>query len=595
MVGSLIDGLKALEYRGYDSAGVAVLTAGGVQCLRARGKVRELEALQRAGPLSGSSGIAHTRWATHGMPTVENAHPHRSGGICVVHNGIIENHAELRSELQALGYQFNSQTDSEVIAHLIEHCQRDGADLHASVRAACVRLHGSYALAVLSEKAPGTLVGARRGSPLLLGLGRREHYLASDVQALLPLTRRFVHLQDGDSVLLTAGTACVYDADGQPCVRAETRSEFGTDAVTKGDYAHYMLKEIHQQPQALAATLEARITTERILPGIFGPGSEELLAATRAVHIVACGTSLHAGMIARYWIEGLAGIPCSTDIASEYRYRAPPALVPGTLYVTITQSGETSDTLAALRFAGQRPYLARLAICNVPESSVVRESQLVLMTRAGPEIGVASTKAFTTQLAALALLALELARARRGASERLAAALQELHQLPRLVERALALEPAIRALSPRFATEHALFLGRGALFPLALEGALKLKEITYIHAEGFAAGELKHGPLALVDHAMPIVALVGHDHLIDKVLSNLEEARSRGGQVMVLADERVVLDLPSALVIRMPACDEIATPIVHAVALQLLAYHVANRLGTDIDQPRNLAKSVTVE
>jgi glucosamine--fructose-6-phosphate aminotransferase (isomerizing) len=592
---SLLDGLKALEYRGYDSAGIAVLTEQGVRRLRARGKVRELEALQRAQPVAGFSGIAHTRWATHGVPNVENAHPHVSGAVSVVHNGIIENHGALRIELHALGFGFTSQTDTEVIAHLIEAQQREGLDLLSAVRVAVGRLEGSYAIVVMSEREPGTLVGARSGSPLVLGLGDGEQYLASDVQALLRFTRRFVYLDDGEIVRITRDGVLVLDRDGNPRPLHEKQSDLGADAVERGIYPHYMLKEIHEQPQAIAATLEGRIAGDRILPGIFGPGSEELLAATRAVHIVACGTSLHAGMIARYWIESLAGIPCSAEIASEYRYRDV-AVPPGTLYVTITQSGETSDTLAALRLAGQRDYLGRLVVCNVPESSAVRESSLVLMTRAGPEIGVASTKAFTTQLAALALLALELSRARGGDPARYASGVRELRDLPAAIERAVALDPQIRALAYAFlGVENALFLGRGSLFPLALEGALKLKEITYIHAEGYAAGELKHGPLALVDGDLPVVAVAANNATIEKLLSNLEEVRARHGHLFVFADENIAAVVTDTRVMRLPGCGELAAPIVFAVPLQLLAYHVATLRGTDVDQPRNLAKSVTVE
>ncbi len=595
VVQNLIAGLKALEYRGYDSAGIAVLTERGVERLRAKGKVRDLEALQSEAKLTARSGIAHTRWATHGVPSELNAHPHVSGGISLVHNGIIENHAALREELRALGYVFTSQTDTEVVAHLIEQRQRDGDGLLTAVQHVVKRLEGAYALAVQSEREPGTLIGARRGSPLVLGAGEGEQYLASDIHALLPLTNRFIYLEEGDVVELTRDALRVFDEQGAAAMRTVKQAHFSADAVERGEYRHYMLKEIHEQPQALTDTLEGRIAGGRILPGIFGVEGEKLLSQTRAVHIVACGTSFHAGLVARYWIESLAGIPCTAEIASEYRYRDP-VVLEGTLYVTITQSGETSDTLSALKLAKQRPYLAQLAVCNVPESSVVRESALVLMTRAGPEIGVASTKAFTTQLASLALLALELARVRGIDAARYAAGVRQLECLPGLVAKALELDEEIRALATDFvAKEHALFLGRGTHYPVAMEGALKLKEISYIHAEAYAAGELKHGPLALVDAEMPVVAVAPNNALIDKLRSNMEEVRARGGQLYLFVDEKVAQGMGEGHVLILPECGEIDSPIVFTVPLQLLAYHVAVLRGTDVDQPRNLAKSVTVE
>jgi glucosamine--fructose-6-phosphate aminotransferase (isomerizing) len=592
---ALLEGLEALEYRGYDSAGLAVHDGERVARLRARGKVRELAALHRATPLRGGCGIAHTRWATHGVPSVENAHPHSAGAVSVVHNGIIENHAALRLELQAHGAQFLSQTDTEVIAHLVEQEQRAGHELLTAVRRAVARLEGSYAVVVMSEREPGRLVAARNGSPLVLGLGSGENYLASDVQALLRWTQRFVALEDGETAVVTAAGACIHGGDGAPLAREARQTELRADAIGRGAWPHYMLKEIHEQPRALRDTLEGRLRAGRVLAACMGPEAETLLARARAVHIVACGTSLHAGQVARYWIESLAGLPCTTEIASEYRYRD--GVVPAdTLYVTITQSGETSDTLAALRLARQRSYLGHLVICNVPESSAVREADLVLMTRAGPEIGVASTKAFTSQLGALALLAIALAQARGSNVERCTEAVRQLGELPQLLERALALDPAIRSLSYAFAdAEHALFLGRGVHYPLALEGALKLKEISYIHAEGYAAGELKHGPLALVDADMPVVALAPRDGTVDKLLSNLEEVHARGGRLFVFADEHVAARCPAGRVLQLPACGEIAAPLVAAVPLQLLAYHVATLRGNDVDQPRNLAKSVTVE
>ncbi|MEO5596493.1 MAG: glutamine--fructose-6-phosphate transaminase (isomerizing), partial [Lysobacteraceae bacterium] len=480
VVDHLITGLKALEYRGYDSAGIAVLTDSGVQRLRAKGKVRDLEALQAEQPISGHSGIAHTRWATHGVPNTGNAHPHVSGDVSVVHNGIIENHAALRAELLGQGYEFSSQTDTEVVAHLIEHQQRQGLDLLGALRVVLPRLHGAYALAVLSAREPGRLLGARLGSPLVAGIGEGEHYLASDIHALLPLTRQFVYLEEGDIAEITEDGLRVFDLDGNPLQREIKQSHFISGAIEKGEYRHFMLKEIHEQPQALADTLEGRIAGGRVLTQIFGVDAAELLDKTQAVHIIACGTSYHAGLVARYWIESLAGVPCTAEIASEYRYRNP-VVQDGTLFLTISQSGETADTLAALKMARQRNYLTRMAVCNVPESSIVRESELVLMTRAGPEIGVASTKAFTTQLAALALFVLELARAKGLDDARYLDGVRQLEQLPGLVAETLKLDEQIRAIADRFVgKQHALFLGRGTHWPVAMEGALKLKEISYI-------------------------------------------------------------------------------------------------------------------
>ncbi len=592
----LIAGLKALEYRGYDSAGLAILGAAGIERRRAKGKVRDLELLHIAQPLDGHSGIAHTRWATHGVPNERNAHPHISGdALSVVHNGIIENHAQLRAELQGLGYEFESDTDTEVIAHLVEHYQRDGDSLLIASRRAIARLHGAYALVLMSKREPGVLVGARSGSPLVLGFGEGEHYLASDIHALLPLTRRFSYLAEGDVVELRQERVRVLDADGCDVQRPIKESSFNLDSVERGEYRHFMLKEIFEQPQAIADTLESRIAGGRVLSNVFGVGADELLARTRNVHIIACGTSYHAGLVARYWIESLAGLPCTCEIASEYRYRQP-VVSADTLLVTISQSGETADTLAALRMAGERGYLGRLAVCNVPESSIVREADLQLMTRAGPEIGVASTKAFTTQLAALAMLALHLGRLHGTDPERVAAGVRELETLPGLITEALQLDAAIRDMAECFVPkQHALFLGRGTQYPVALEGALKLKEISYIHAEGYPAGELKHGPLALVDESMPVVAVAPNDHLLDKLKSNMEEVRARGGELFVFVDTRVRHGMNHDHVLELPACGEIAAPIVFTVPLQLLAYHVAVLRGTDVDQPRNLAKSVTVE
>jgi glucosamine--fructose-6-phosphate aminotransferase (isomerizing) len=595
IVRHLIEGLQALEYRGYDSAGIAMLTPKGIERLRAKGKVKDLAALQQQSGLDGVSGIAHTRWATHGVPSELNAHPHASGQVSVVHNGIIENHAELREELKRDGFVFDSQTDTEVIAHMLEREQQRGAKIFEAVQKVVARLHGAYAIVAISAREPGTLAGARLGSPLVVGYGEGENYFGSDVHALIPLTRQFSYLEEGDVAEISLTGVRVVDGSGQPVERAIKTSSFNADAAQKGDYAHYMLKEIHEQPQSVADTLEGRISGGKILTQIFGVEAETLLTKTEAVHIVACGTSYHAGLVARYWIEQLAGVPCTAEIASEYRYRDP-VVKAGTLYLTISQSGETADTLAALKLAGQRDYLTRMAICNVPESSIVREAQLVLMTRAGPEIGVASTKAFTTQLVALALFALELARAKGVDAEKDADGVRQLEHLPVLIREALKLDATVQAMGEDFVDkQHALFLGRGTHWPVAMEGALKLKEISYIHAEAYAAGELKHGPLALVDADMPVIAVAPNDSLLDKLKSNMEEVRARGGELYLFADETVAHGMTGRHVVKLPATGIIAAPVVSTIPLQLLAYHIAVRRGTDVDQPRNLAKSVTVE
>jgi glucosamine--fructose-6-phosphate aminotransferase (isomerizing) len=595
IVRHLLEGLQALEYRGYDSAGIAMLTPQGIERLRAKGKVKDLAALQQQCGLDGVSGIAHTRWATHGVPSELNAHPHASGQVSVVHNGIIENHAELREELMRDGFSFDSQTDTEVIAHMLEREQQRGAKLFEAVRKVVARLHGAYAIVAISAREPGVLAGARLGSPLVVGYGEGENYFGSDVHALIPLTRQFSYLEEGDVAEISLAGVRVVDGNGQPVERAIKTSTFNADAAQKGDYAHYMLKEIHEQPQSVADTLEGRISGGKILTQIFGVDAAELLAKTEAVHIIACGTSYHAGLVARYWIEQLAGVPCSAEIASEYRYRDP-VVKKGTLYLTISQSGETADTLAALKLAGQRDYLTRMAICNVPESSIVREAQLVLMTRAGPEIGVASTKAFTTQLVALALFALELARAKGVDPDKYADGVSQLEHLPSLIGEALKLDATVKAMGEDFVDkQHALFLGRGTHWPVAMEGALKLKEISYIHAEAYAAGELKHGPLALVDADMPVIAVAPNDALLDKLKSNMEEVRARGGELYLFADETVAHGMTGRHVVKLPATGIIAAPVVSTIPLQLLAYHIAVQRGTDVDQPRNLAKSVTVE
>jgi len=595
----LMSGLKALEYRGYDSAGIAMQRDGAIDRLRTEGKVRDLEALLGDTPLDGPCGIAHTRWATHGVPNTANAHPHLSGAsIALVHNGIIENHDELREELQAAGYAFASDTDTEVMVHLIHRLVDEGEDLFGAVRQAVRRLHGAYAIAVLSAAEPGVIVGARAGSPLVLGIGFQEHFLASDIHPLLSVTNRFVYLDEGDVVRLDTASYAIRDRDDEPVQRPVAEADLAADAVQRGAYRHYMQKEIFEQPRAIAETLEGRIGSGRILPNVFGVGADEILRQVRQVHIVACGTSYHAGLVARYQLEDLAGIPCTVEVASEYRYRNP-VVPPNTLFVAISQSGETADTLAAIRHARASGYLAALAICNVPESSIVREADLVLMTRAGLEIGVASTKAFTTQLVALQLLILVLAQLAGSVDpDELAEWVRQLEQLPARVDQALRLDPRIEQLAGHFVEKHhALFLGRGSHYPIAMEGALKLKEISYIHAEAYPAGELKHGPLALVDHDMPVVAVAPNNRLLEKLISNIEEVRARGGEMFVIADAQALSSLKErhGMVVELETGGPLLAPVVLTVPLQLLAYHVAVLRGTDVDQPRNLAKSVTVE
>ena len=598
VVPTLIAGLKALEYRGYDSAGIALLTDSGLTRVRTKGKVRDLETLYATQPVHGHTGIANTRWATHGAPVTMNAHPMASRDtVAVVHNGIIENHDELRGELRALGFVFTSETDTEVIAHLVEHHHSQGLSLLESVQRTIARLHGAYAIAVMSLREPGRVIGARRGSPMVVGLSDDEQFIASDIHALLPVTRRFIYLDEGDVAEVNIEFVRVFDASGMQVERTIKQAHFSADAVERGEYRHYMLKEIHEQPQAIADTLEGRLSGGHILTEIFGVGARELLTRTRAVQIVACGSSYHAALIARYWIEAFAGLPCIVEIASEYRYRQS-VVMPDSLLITVSQSGETADTLAALKLAKTRGYLSELAICNVPESSIVRESKLSLMTRAGPEIGVASTKAFTTQLVALALLALELGRHHGLDNARYEALVKQLETLPGALRGVLTLDGAIKQMAQHFVSkQHALFLGRGTQFPIAMEGALKLKEISYIHAEAYPAGELKHGPLALVDEDMPVIAVAPNDHLLEKLKSNIEEVRARGAELYVLADEDVAHGMTRDRdhLITVPRCGELIAPIVFTVPLQLLAYHVAVLRGTDVDQPRNLAKSVTVE
>ena len=594
----LLEGLKRLEYRGYDSAGIAVVGAHStIERVRVQGKVAGLEREMLTTPLDGTLGIAHTRWATHGEPSTRNAHPHVARDrVPLVRNGIIENHARLRADLTAAGYEFHSDTDTEVAVNQIHVFLDAGKDLLSAVQATAKMLEGAFAFGVISKDEPERLVASRCGGPLVIGLGIGENFIASDVFALLPVTQRFIFLEDGDTAEITRHKVTIYDAHGQIVTRPESISNLSADAVEKAGYRHFMLKEIFTQARAVAETLEGRIVNGRLADDLLGPHAASMLAAVREVNIVACGTSFHAGTVAKYWLEDLAGIPCTVEVASEFRYRRP-VVRPNTLFVTISQSGETADTLAALREARSRGFAHALAICNVPESSLTRESELVLMTRAGPEIGVASTKAFTTQLVALMLLTIALGR-QHGMSEatelELVAALESL---PGKINAVLELNEGIAALAEHFVNkQHALYLGRGTMFPIAMEGALKLKEISYIHAEAYPAGELKHGPLALVDDEMPVIAVAPRNDLLEKLKSNLEEVRARGGQLYIFADSQVTVSThPAIHVMSLPAVHEAIAPVVYTVPLQLLAYHVAVLKGADVDQPRNLAKSVTVE
>lgn len=594
----LIEGLKRLEYRGYDSAGLAVLNDNGdIELVRRVGKVQALKDAVGEQPLSGTTGIAHTRWATHGGVTEANAHPHISGNcIAVVHNGIIENHDKLRQQLQQLGYTFNSDTDTEVICHWIHHERKKHDDFFAAVQATIKQLEGAYGTLVMDCRNPGRLVVARSGSPLVIGLGIGENFVASDQLALLPVTRRFIVLEEGDMADITRTEVKVYDRDGNPVEREVHEFDGHYDAGGKGEYRHYMLKEIHEQPSAVRHALEERLTDHGLADDVFGKGSLELLKRVKHVQIVACGTSYHAGLVARYWLEALAGVSCNVEIASEFRYRTS-HVHHDSLLVTISQSGETADTLAALRLSKQLGYLGSLTICNVPTSSMVRESDLAYLTRAGAEIGVASTKAFTTQLVGLLMLTLAIGQFRGMSHEQQSAVVQSLKVLPNKLEEALLLREAIEALAPEFADKyHSLFLGRGTQYPIAMEGALKLKEISYIHAEAYAAGELKHGPLALIDAEMPVIVVAPNDELLEKLKSNVEEVRARGGIMYVFADKHAHFKSDDSMrVINVTHCDELIAPIVYTVPLQLLSYFVAIIKGTDVDQPRNLAKSVTVE
>ena len=596
IVEHLLEGLRKLEYRGYDSAGVAVINNGQLNRMRSAGRVAELAALCAESQLTGYTGVAHTRWATHGVPSEQNAHPHISSDIAVVHNGIIENHDTVRTKLQADGYHFTSETDTEVIAHLIHQHTKTCKDLFAATQAAIKELLGAYAIAVVTESDPDRIIVARQGAPLLLGVSDGEMFAASDASALLQVTRRMIYLEEGDVVDLRREGFKIFNG-GKPVNRKEHRSELTADAVDLGPYRHFMQKEIFEQPGALANTLEMVINAQSLSPQLFGADAPNIFAEIDSILILACGTSYHAGVVARYWVEAIAGLPCTVEIASEYRYRAS-VPNPRTLVVTISQSGETADTIAALNFARELGHRYALSICNVPESALVRLSNLRFLTRAGPEIGVASTKAFTTQLAALILLTLVLAKLRgRLVASKEQEYLHALRHLPAALSNVLQVESQIKTWAEKFAShDHALFLGRGIHYPIALEGALKLKEISYIHAEAYPAGELKHGPLALVDKNMPVVAIAPNDALLEKLKSNMQEVRARGGQLYVLADQDARLVSSEGVeVITLTDHAGILSPILHTVPLQLLAYHTALARGTDVDKPRNLAKSVTVE
>lgn len=593
----LIEGLKRLEYRGYDSAGIAVLQQGQIEVSKELGKVAVLERSVAGSDWPGSCGIAHTRWATHGKPSQANAHPHLSSQrLALVHNGIIENHQALRTRLQSEGYEFLSETDTEVIVHLVDSLMQQGMNLFDAVKSAVPSLEGAFGLAVVCIDEPDQVVCARSGSPLVIGVGIGENFIASDQLALRQVTDRFVYLEEGDFARITPKGYQVWDAAGEPVKRELTWITDAADAADKGKYRHYMLKEIFEQPTVIRNTLQGRLGSDRILEQVLGTEAQRILDQTRAVQIVACGTSYHSAMVAKYWIEGIAGVPCRVEVASEFRYRQF-VVEDNTLLVTISQSGETADTLAALRLAKTVGYAATMTICNVAQSSLVRESDLALMTEAGPEIGVASTKAFTTQLVALIILTVALGRRHKLSAEDESKIVHGLHALPAMVDLALNLDQQIKEVSEAFADKHhALFLGRGVQWPVAMEGALKLKEISYIHAESYPAGELKHGPLALVDADMPVVAVAPNDKLLEKLKSNLEEVRARGGELFVFADSKAGFsNEPGVTVIPIPHVPDIIAPIIYTIPLQLLSYHVAVLKGTDVDQPRNLAKSVTVE
>lgn len=594
----LINGLHRLEYRGYDSAGVAVINKQNeLQRIRCLGKVKALDEAVSEKPLIGGTGIAHTRWATHGEPSETNAHPHSSGTFAVVHNGIIENHEELRELLKSRGYVFLSQTDTEVIAHLVEWEMRSTDSLLEAVQKSVKQLTGAYGMVVMDSRHPEHLVAARSGSPLVIGLGIGENFLASDQLALLSVTRRFIFLEEGDIAEITRRTVDIYDTHGNKAKREIHESNLENDAAEKGKFRHFMQKEIYEQPTALINTMEGRINHENVIVDSIGNGAKGILEKVEHIQIVACGTSYNAGMVARYWFESLAGVSCDVEIASEFRYRKF-VTRPNSLLITLSQSGETADTLAALRLAKEKGYMAALTICNVAGSSLVRESDLAFMTRAGVEVGVASTKAFTTQLAALLMLVTALGKVKGHISvEKEREIIKAMQSLPAEIEKALAFDTEIEALAEDFAEKHhALFLGRGAFYPIAVEASLKLKEISYIHAEAYAAGELKHGPLALIDADMPVIVVVPNNELLEKVKSNIEEVRARGGQLYVFADKEAGFTPSERMkMITMPKVNDIVAPIFYTIPMQLLSYYVALIKGTDVDQPRNLAKSVTVE
>lgn len=593
----LLEGLRRLEYRGYDSSGMALIDNENNLLLHKRlGKVEELESAQAMDPYYGCVGIAHTRWATHGEPSAANSHPHISGQrLAIVHNGIIENHAALREELKGQGYEFVSATDSEVVVHMLHSYVEAGDSLLEAMKKTVSRLEGAYALAAIDNESPDQVVATREGSPLVVGVGIGENFLASDQMALRQVTDRFIYLEEGDLVHMTSSSLSIYDEQGNQVERKQTRLSDTIESVDRGEYAHYMLKEIYEQPRAVAATFSSATQSE-ISDDCFGAGAAAIFDQVQAVQIVACGTSYHSGMVARYWLEEIAGIPCQVEVASEFRYRKR-VQHPGTLLITVSQSGETADSLAALRNVGEDEFIGSLVIANVDNSSLVRESDLVFLTKAGTEIGVASTKAFTTQLVAFLMLTVVLGRRKGLDPQRQQTLINELHSLPDYIQQTLELDADIEKMSHAFIPrDHALFLGRGIQYPIAMEGALKLKEISYIHAEAYPAGELKHGPLALVDADMPVVAVAPNGDLLEKLKSNLEEVRSRGGELYVFADREAGFASESRVnVLQMPSCPDVLKPIVYTVALQLLSYHVAVQKGTDVDKPRNLAKSVTVE
>jgi len=593
----LLEGLRRLEYRGYDSAGLAVIDGQNIRRKREVGKVQGLDDLIKADPVSGSVGIAHTRWATHGKPSTANAHPHVSRNrVAVVHNGIIENHEDLRNAQKQNGYEFTSETDTEVIVHEIDHALETADGLLNAVKQTVKKLEGAYALGIISTANPNLLIACRKGSPLVIGVGIGEYFIASDVAALLPVTQRFIFLEDGDIAALQIDQLVIYDAEDNIVERPIRESQLKADAVDKGNYRHYMLKEIYEQPFAISQTLEGHFVNHRLQENSFGHNAGEIFDQVKSVQILACGTSYHAGLVARYWFERLARVPCDIEVASEFRYRHP-VLAPDTLVITISQSGETADTLAALQEAKKQGAKYAVAICNVPESSLVRESDLALMTRAGPEIGVASTKAFTTQLTTLMMLVIAIGRRFQLPNALEEKITSELFALPGKIEQVLRLDGQVSQLAEQFAEkEHALFLGRGSQYPIAMEGALKLKEISYIHAEAYPAGELKHGPLALIDADMPVITVAPNNNLLEKLKSNMQEVSARGGQLIVFMDETLVpAQDGNVQYIKVPQIENEVAPIVFTIPLQLLAYHVAVLKGTDVDQPRNLAKSVTVE